>query len=416
MRRLVRPVLSSAAALVLLCAGMITVAVTGDAPQAAAAGQPITLALITSQTGPAAAEFSQAPAGFLARIALQNAQGGVNGHKIVPLVINDETSPTQVVTAVQNAIAKGAFGIVSDSPLFFEAAKYPQQQGLPVTGGYFDGPEWGEQPYTNMFASDNGSVDPKYPANPGVGNFVRSHGGTNLGVYGYGISPSSSIEANSAALGFKHIGGKVSVVDTSIPFGGVDFTTEALVAKQKGVNSIYPTMDVNSNLALVTSLEQAGVHPKVVVLPTGYDPTVVTSNSWGAVQGDYFLSEFRPFSLPNAGTVQMAAALKKYQHFKPSQFPNYSQYESWTGADLMIKGLQLAGKNPTHAGVISALRKVKSYNANGLLPNTINYSTIFGHNPEPTCEYYMVARTKGFVPASTQPICGADIPGTTSKS
>jgi hypothetical protein len=241
---------------------MITVAVTGDAPQAAAAGAPITLALITSQTGPAAAEFSQAPAGFLARIALQNAKGGVNGHKIVPLVINDETSPTQVVTAVQNAISKGAFGIVSDSPLFFEAAKYPQQQGMPVTGGYFDGPEWGEQPYTNMFASDNGSVDPKYPANPGVGNFVRSHGGTNLGVYGYGISPSSSIEANSAALGFKHIGGKVSVVDTSIPFGGVDFTTEALVAKQKGINSIYPTMDVNSNLALVTSLEQAGVHPK----------------------------------------------------------------------------------------------------------------------------------------------------------
>jgi len=127
MRRFVRPVLSSAAALVLLSAGMITVAVTGDAPQAEAAPQPITLALITSLTGPAAAEFSQAPAGFLARIALQNAQGGVNGHRLVPLVINDDTSPTQVVTAVQNAIAKGAFGIVSDSPLFFEAAKYPQQ-------------------------------------------------------------------------------------------------------------------------------------------------------------------------------------------------------------------------------------------------------------------------------------------------
>ena len=416
MRRFVRPVLTSAAALVLLCAGMITVAVTGGAPQAAAAGAPITLALITSQTGPAAAEFSQAPAGFLARIALQNAQGGVNGHRIVPLVINDETSPTQVVTAVQNAIAKGAFGIVSDSPLFFEAAKYPQQQGLPVTGGYFDGPEWGEQPYTNMFASDNGSIDPKYPANVGIGAFVKSHGGTNLGVYGYGISPSSSIEANSAALGFKHIGGKVSVVDTSIPFGGVDFTTEALVAKQKGINAVYPTMDINSNLALVTSLEQAGVRPKVVVLPTGYDPAVIRSASWSAVQGDYFLSEFRPFSLPNGGTQQMAAALKQYQHFTPSQFPNYSQYESWTGADLMIKGLQLAGKHPTHAGVISALRHVKSYNANGLLPNTIDYSTIFGHSPEPTCEYYMVARSKGFVSAAPQPICGRDLPGTTSKS
>ena len=29
------------------------------------------------------------------------------------------------------------------------------------------------------------------------------------------------------------------------------------------------------------------------------------------------------------------------------QFPNFSQYESWLGADLMIKGIQLAGSNPT---------------------------------------------------------------------
>ena len=89
--------------------------------------------------------------------------GGVNGHKLVPLVINDQTNPTSVVTGVQDALSKGAFGIVADSALFFEAAKYAQQEGVPVTGGFFDGPEWGEQPYTNMFASDDGSVDPKTP-------------------------------------------------------------------------------------------------------------------------------------------------------------------------------------------------------------------------------------------------------------
>ena len=46
----------------------------------------------------------------------------------------------------------------------------------------------------------------------------------------------------------------------------------------------------------------------------------------------------------------------------------------------MIKGLELAGPNPTHAAVIKGLRGLKSYNANGLLPNPINYSTIFGHD------------------------------------
>src|SRR6202023_2609925 len=99
---------------------------------------------------------------------------------------------------------------------------------------------------------------------------------------------------------------------------------------------------------------------------------------------------FRPFQLPNAGTQQMQAALVKYEHFTPSQFPNFSQYESWLGADLMIKGMQLAGKNPTQAGVIQALRNLKSYNGNGILGETINYSTIFGHDLTQICGWYMI--------------------------
>ena len=161
----------------------------------------------------------------------------MNGHKIVPLVIDDQTSPTLIVTAVQNAISKGAFGIVSESPLFFEAAKYPQQAGVPVTGTYNDGPEWGQQPYTNMFASDLGSVDPKYPVNTLIAGFLKSHGGTVIGTYGYGVSPSSSRSAIGVSQAFTHLGGKVGVLDTTVPFGGVDFTTAALTAKQKGVNS-----------------------------------------------------------------------------------------------------------------------------------------------------------------------------------
>jgi branched-chain amino acid transport system substrate-binding protein len=92
------------------------------------------LALVTSLTGPSAPETANSPAGFLARIDLQNAEGGVDGHRLVPLVLDDQTSTTQVATAVQNALSKGAFGIVSATPLFFLAAKYPQEQGVPVTG------------------------------------------------------------------------------------------------------------------------------------------------------------------------------------------------------------------------------------------------------------------------------------------
>ncbi len=133
------------------------------------------------------------------------------------------------------------------------------------------------------------------------------------------------------------------------------------------------------------------------------------------MQGDYFVSLFRPFSVPDAGTEQEEAALEKYAHFTRTQFPTYSQTEAWLGADLMINGLQMAGSNPSRAVVIKDLRSIKAYNGNGLLPITVNYSTIFGHDP-PSCGWVLRAQKSGFVPVSSQPFCGHDVPGTTTIS
>src|ERR1019366_7654877 len=101
-----------------------------------------------------------------------NAQGGVNGHPLVPIVINDQGSTTQVATATQQAISDGVIGIVNVTPFFFAAYKYPQQAGIPVTGGSFDGPEWGQQPNTNMFQSDGTATSAAFPINDGFAKFL----------------------------------------------------------------------------------------------------------------------------------------------------------------------------------------------------------------------------------------------------
>jgi branched-chain amino acid transport system substrate-binding protein len=394
---------------------MVVVASSAAPTAAGASPAPITLAYITDLTGEGASQNGDSASGFQARIALQNAMGGVNGHKIVPLVIDDQTNPSQIATAVQEADSR-AFGIVSQSPLFFLAAKYPNQAGVPVTGSYDDGAEWGTKPYLNMFASDQGSVNPKYPVNTQLGNFLKKvAGGKVLAAYGYSISPSSSRAAISAAASFKHAGGKVGVLDTTVPFGGVDFTTAALTAKQKGVDAVIPALDDNSNYALAKALKQDGVKFKAL-FATGYQPSVIHSAAWSAVQGDYFLALFRPWSLPNAGTRQMQAAMIKYAHFTPTQFASFGQEESWAGADLMIKGLQMSGANPTRATVIKKLRTITSYNDNGMLPVPINFTTIFGHDLSPQCTWMMKAGPNGFTAVSAQPYCGTDIPGTSTAS
>ncbi len=401
------------AALVLLLSTASCSASSQASSQASPAGSPLTIAYVNSLTGVAAPEFAGAQAGFLARIDLQNSMGGVNGHKLVPLVLDDQSNPSTIVTAVQLALSKGVIGIVSGSALFFLAAKYPNQAGVPVTGTFADGPEWGEQPYTNMFSSDHGSVDPKYPVNTLIGTFLKQHGGKVIGTYGYSVSPISVSATIGTARSFQLAGGKVGVVDTTVPFGGTDFTSAALVAKQQGVDTIFPSLQNSSNYALITALEQAGVKLKAALFVTGYQPDVINSPSWSALQGAYFFSVFRPFSLPNAGTEQMAAAMQKYANFSKTQFPTFGEYEAWVGADLMIDGLLKAGPNPTHASVMKSLRSITAYNANGLLSTTINYSTIFGHDA-PDCAWPLQVHPSGFVPISSQPVCGHDVPGTST--
>lgn len=70
-----------AAALSLSSVSFASVATTAGASPA-----PLTIAYITDVTGQAAAENGTSPAAFEARIDLQNAEGGVNGHKLVPIL------------------------------------------------------------------------------------------------------------------------------------------------------------------------------------------------------------------------------------------------------------------------------------------------------------------------------------------
>ena len=76
----------------------------------------------------------------------------------------------------------------------------------------------------------------------------------------------------------------------------------------------------------------------------------------------------------------------------------------------------MSGSNPTRAAVIKDLRQLKSYNANGLLPQTINYSTIFGHDLPKQCAWVMQAHQTGFTAVSSSPVCGTDVPGTSTAS
>jgi hypothetical protein len=97
------------------------------------------------------------------------------------------------------------------------------------------------------------------------------------------------------------------------------------------------------------------------------------------------------------------AAFKQYENF--TGVPGFDWAQGYTSADLLIKGLQVAGQNPTRASFISNLRQVSSYDAGGLLPTPVNFSKPTAI-PTTSCAYYDQLVGNQFVLVTPKPVCG----------
>ncbi len=407
----------AAVLLLALVFGMVTQTSSAGAASGLTASAPgvtpktITVGLITEESGSGASGAYGIPAAFKARIDLQNAEGGVDGRKLQVVVEDDQSTSSANQTAAQALVAKGVFAINDNSAFAYGAATYLQSQGIPTVGGGYDAFEWTTPSYTDFFSTAygvfSGSQQPRYLVDP---TLLHKAGATDFAVLGYSISPSSSGAAANEAISLKQAGFKVGYLDTSLPFGTVNVTATALQMKAAGVDSMVAEIDGNTELALITAGEQAGIKWKYVVLATGYgsqwltNPTAVSES-----QHLYFGVLQTPVELHTSATIQEQAAFKKYAGF--TGVPDFGWSEGWESAGLMIEGLQVAGKNPTRQSFVTNLRHVTSWDDNGLLSVPIN----FEHTTTPAkklCTWTTQLVGHNFVPVSKTPACTNLVPGT----
>ncbi len=382
---------------------------------ASGAASPITIGYISSLTGVASSTFFDGPGGARARIDLQNAEGGVHGHKIDLVVEDDQSSPATNQTVSQELVEnRHVLGIVDFSAFVFGGARYLQQQGVPVTGGGFDGPEWGQKANVNMFDTGpplSGPVDGKYYTSNAGGKLYKELGVTKLAGLAYGISESSQL---SIELTFDSAASQVQKCyeNLSVPFGGVDFTADVLQIKQAGCNGVVGSFVDASDVALSQAVKDAGIKAKQFYF-TGYDQNILDNpTARAAADGDYFTAGIN-FTTPNAPVRKMLATLRRYDPSYKGGIPDYGVYGSYLAADLMIKGLEVAGTNPTRASFITNLRKVGSYNAGGILPSSITFRG-FGTPamvPKVACGYEVQLLGAQFhVLNGGKPLCGHYVP------
>ena len=303
--------------------------------------------------------------------------------------------------------------MIGYSPYLFGGTAYLQKQGIPVVGAAFDGPEWGLQPYTNMFSYV--PLDPGYPATTIDGTFLKSIGVTNMAGFAYGVSPSSIASIKQMQKSVVNAGLKAGYTNLSVPFGGVDFTSDILQMKSAGVNGYACSCVESSDLAIATAAKQGGLVAKGLLF-TGYSQSTLTDpTAAAAAQNQYFTTVTVPYELHNAGTDAILANLKKYDPHYTTGDPDYGLQGGYLSTQLLIKGLQVAGQNPTRQSFINGLHGVSSFDDGGVLPSPVSFSlSQFGKYPANGCAYFVQLQGKAFVP---QPkVCGTVIPNSDSAS
>ena len=386
------------------------VACSSSSNSGSASDGPIVLGVIAPLTGQSAASFGGGQIAAQARIDLQNASGGVDGRKIKVIVADDQSTPTGALAAAQLLVQKDhVFGVLAISADTYGAARYLQQQKVPVVGPGSDGPEWAEAAYNNMFP-DYGSFNPHYFAPTTFGTFFKGRGVTKFASVGINILAGQG-SIHEANVSVQDVGIPVAYTNDSVPVGSTDFGAIALALKSSGANGLFLGMTANSNIALVTALKQAGANIPVI-LGTGYgSDTLASPPSVAAMQGVYILNWAETQSDNTAATREEAAALAKYANIKLP--PGSHMEQGWLAAEEFIEGLQ-GDKSATPASFISYMRNLKT-NAGGLFgSHDLDFSQ-FGNLAQGTgpgnCLWItQLEGTKFQIVPDADPVCGSIIP------
>jgi branched-chain amino acid transport system substrate-binding protein len=354
----------------------------------------ITIGYITSESGAASSIYSNSGKACQARVDAQNAKGGVNGRKINLQVIDDKSANN--LTAAQDLVQnRNAFMVVDNSALAFLTYRYLLDAGVPMIGPGFDGTYYFDKGNENVISGvGNQASLPGLTYDTPI-RVMKKLGASKVASVGYSVSPSSSEAATltsnvaAPALGLKGV-----YVNNTLDFGSTDVGPVVLGIKNSGADGAYLPLNADTNFAIVQGLQQNGVDMKANVLATGYGQALLDEPIAKTITpADVIIAGFRPVELKNAATSEFQTNLKKYAGL--TGVPDLGTYTGYINCDMMIKGLEAAGKNPTRENFVAGVRGLQNYDGAGLTCQPLTLSAAKYGKVDPTACTWMVGVKNG---------------------
>ncbi|MGO8873091.1 MAG: ABC transporter substrate-binding protein [Acidimicrobiales bacterium] len=372
---------------------------TGSAPPSSAPGvtaTQINVGAISSRTGPLAGYFDGIGPGMIAYFDMINAQGGVDGRKLVLAYnLDDGGEPSQFTQLTHTLIDQDhafAVGVASAwfTPNYFVATNTP-------TYGYNVSSNWQTAP--NLFAA-GGSTQIYSSGFPSMAYFIKKTNSKSAAFISYGPAISSSYDAcNSYANGMKANGYNVSYVDVGAQLGG-SYASDVQRMQQAGSDLVVSCMQASDNVTLARDIQQYGLKIKQLWL-NGYDQSLL--NQYQSVMQGVYLNNTGSVPFEAADTAKygnlyagMQTYIAEMNKYEPTFTYNEVSFQGWQSAALLAAGIKAAGTNLTQANVINATNQITNFTADGVSA-PVNWKVSHTSDTLPACNAFIQVQGDKYV-------------------
>jgi branched-chain amino acid transport system substrate-binding protein len=280
------------------------------------AGKPITIGISLSLSGDFSDPGKAAMRGYQLWASNVNAHGGLAGHRVKLKIVDDASSPNQVVTNYQNLITRdhvslvfGPFSTLLTGPAAEVAHRYGYAFVEPAGGG----PKVFQEKLNNVFF-----VQPAPTLNCGdpFVAYIKSLPASQrpkTAAYPSLDDPFSSPIADRMRAAFEAMGIK-TVYKTIYPPETADFTPIVEKYAAKKPDMVVGGTQSDDAYAQVKAMIQAGFSPKFLFLSNGANsPTEFPSKvGKGNVAGIFSCGDWFPTSKSNGNADFVAAYTRQY--------------------------------------------------------------------------------------------------------
>lgn len=353
------PVVAVLSVVAAACGGHSSSA-AGPASSAASSSSTIVFGQTVPKSGPAAL-YGESTSGVLAYFDAVNAHGGVNGHRLKLISLDDQYSPplalqdTRTLVYTDHVFAEVA---VNGTETTNADLTVLDPNNVPVVG-----PQTGATIIAGVFRKNLYNVWPSYLTEGRMLGAAAQH----MGLHKVGVLYQNDGFGKSLFQGVKDSGLTPALAISYDPSQS-DFSPEALQFKQAGVDGVIilaipgPTTDFLNALSAV-SFSPVRIMSQVSAIPQQF------STAPREFPGSYIGAFIPPLHAgSNPQVAQFLAAMKIYQ---PGQPASVFAAWGWTEAQVAVAGLEAMKGAVTRANYEAALNSLTNLTTLG---GTISYT------------------------------------------